>query len=329
MKNLYDIICSLLDNKQAAGLENRITKIDLKFDIDDIKITNNFFYINFNGDQITEDKLVDVLDDLLIFYCIPRTEIAKKVELFNKTQQLRHITDLKDSARALFIKSYKRHGAQLGEPGELFLYIIMEYFLNAPQIVSKMFYKQSADMPVFGADGLHIGFDKNSKGLIVYFGESKMYANLNQSLTKIKESIENFLEVKNGTTQRERDLQIINDLIEIKDEESKEYVLSYLDPYSPNSNNVKEIYSCMTIFNSDIYSKMIGKSAEEIKTLFRKEYETLANQTVTEFVSKIKDSAIKNLDFNFIVLPVDSVDNIRIKFFKKLGIEVKYDKCTK
>jgi len=329
MKNLYDIICGLLDKNQLSGIGNRITKIDLNYNVEDIKITNNFFYINFNKDKITEDKLVDVLEDLLVFYCIPRTEIAKKLELYKKTNQLRHILDLREKAKSLFIKSHNRFGAQLGEPGELILYTIMEYFLDSPQIVSKMFYKQNTDMPVFGADGLHIGFDKETKNLIVYFCESKMYGELSDSLTKIKESLEKFLELKNGTTQRERDLQIINDLIEINDDEEKDYILSYLDPYSENSNNIQEIYSCMTIFDSDIYSKMTGKTTDEIKILFKKEYEKIALRAVNNFVQKIKDSEINALDFNFIVLPVDSVDNIREKFFAKLGLKVKYDKQAK
>lgn len=325
MRNLYDIVYGLLNNKQFEGLENRITKVEFEVVVHEIEISNNFFYINFSGDTITEDKFVNVLEDLLIFYCIPRTELSKAIDLYNKTGILRHITNLKDAAKKLFIKSYKRFGAQLGEPGELIMYVIMEYFIQAPQIVSKMFYKQSSDMPVFGADGLNIGFDSKSKNLIIYFCESKMYAELNDSLTKIKTSIENFLEIKNGTNQRERELKIINDFIEVGNVEEKDYILSYLDPYSTNSNNVKEVYSCMTIFNSDIYAKMKGKSNEEILDLFRKEYEVLATNAINSFVSKIRDSSIKNLSFNFIVLPVDSVNNIREKFFSKLGIEVNYD----
>ena len=326
MDNLYNIVCDLLQNVQFKGIENRITRTNFHVEVKDIKIMNNFFYINFNGDKITEDKLVDVLDDLLVFYCIPRTEIVKVLDLYSKTGQLRDLLNLKENAKNLFIKSYKRFGAQLGEPAELIMYVIMEYFLESPQIVSKMFYKQNTDMPVFGADGLHIGFDKQSKSLIVYFCESKMYAQIGTSLTKIITSIENFIEVKNGSTQRERDLKIINDFIEIGDSEKKEYILSYLDPYSPNSNNVKEIFCCMTIFNSDIYVKMRGKKSEEISKLFKSEYEKLATEVVENFVSKIKKSNIRDLEFNFLVLPVDDVDNIREKFFSKLGLEVKYDK---
>ena len=94
MTNLYDVIINFLDKKQFSGIENRISKIDFDLVVDDIKITNNFFYISFNNDKITEDRFVDVLDDLLMFYCIPRTEIAKALENFNKTQKFKYITDL-------------------------------------------------------------------------------------------------------------------------------------------------------------------------------------------------------------------------------------------
>ena len=42
MKNLYDIICGLLDKNQLSGIGNRITKVDLNYNVEDIKITNNF-----------------------------------------------------------------------------------------------------------------------------------------------------------------------------------------------------------------------------------------------------------------------------------------------
>ena len=91
MDNLYNIVCDLLQNVQFKGIENRITRTNFHVEVKDIKIMNNFFYINFNGDKITEDKLVDVLDDLLVFYCIPRTEIVKVLDLYSKTGQLRDL----------------------------------------------------------------------------------------------------------------------------------------------------------------------------------------------------------------------------------------------
>lgn len=121
MDNLYNIVCDLLQNVQFKGIENRITRTNFHVEVKDIKIMNNFFYINFNGDKITEDKLVDVLDDLLVFYCIPRTEIVKVLDLYSKTGQLRDLLNLKENAKNLFIKSYKRFGAQLGEPAELIM----------------------------------------------------------------------------------------------------------------------------------------------------------------------------------------------------------------
>ena len=143
MANIYDIILNLIDRNQVDGIENRICKINFDIPVCDINVTNNFFYISFNNDKITEDQFVDILDDMLIFYCIPRTIISKALENFNKTQKLKYLTDLKEDAKSLFIKSHKKYGAQLGEPGELILYVIMEYFLDAPQIVSKMYYKQN------------------------------------------------------------------------------------------------------------------------------------------------------------------------------------------
>lgn len=325
MANIYDIILNLIDRNQVDGIENRICKINFDIPVCDINVTNNFFYISFNNDKITEDQFVDILDDMLIFYCIPRTIISKALENFNKTQKLKYLTDLKEDAKSLFIKSHKKYGAQLGEPGELILYVIMEYFLDAPQIVSKMYYKQNTKLPVFGSDGLHIGYDKQNNNLIVYFCESKMYQDVGDSLTKIKESIENLVSIQDGTCQKQRDLKIINDFMEVKDEQEKQLLLSYLDPYSPNSNNVKEIFSCMTIFNSKIYKRMVGKTKDEIKQLFKDEYKDLAEDIVNKFVATIKESNIKNLEFNFIVLPVDDVDNIRSKFFAKLGIEEQND----
>ena len=65
----------------------------------------------------------------------------------------------------------QKGSSRSGEAGEIVLYILNEWVLKAPQIVSKMYLKTNANMPVHGTDGIHARFDETKKKLYLYWGK--------------------------------------------------------------------------------------------------------------------------------------------------------------
>ncbi len=58
------------------------------------------------------------------------------------------------------------------ELGEIALYFLLESYLKAPQIVSKMSLKTTGDKNFNGSDGIHFGIYHNKK--CIFYCESKL-----------------------------------------------------------------------------------------------------------------------------------------------------------
>jgi len=63
--------------------------------------------------------------------------------------------------------------------------------------------KTNSQMHVHGADGLHVGVDTEAKRLVLYWGESKIYANATDAIRKCLSSLAPMLRTdENGSAQQ-------------------------------------------------------------------------------------------------------------------------------
>lgn len=273
-------------------------------------------YIAFRDDQPTFDDFIDVAVDHIIPFCLPRSEIRAARDALCKGDHVaagRTMTRLSEKARALFIKA-KKGSHRSGEAGEIVLYILNEWILRAPQIVSKMYLKTNNQMPVHGTDGIHARYDDSSKKLYLYWGESKAHANLKSALASALDSISDF--VQNAHEKREIEIVAAYADLDGLDNKSKEAILRYLDPYDENSNDRVASHSCLLIFQ---YAKPPEAKPGKAEAAFRE----MVQATLENFVADIKKVVEgKNLSpqrFEFFLLPVPSVQDFRDKFQSKIG----------
>ena len=320
---------SLVDLKNAGqylGIEHRICEIEDKFDFDtSLRVLGRFFYLTFRDKAPTEKEFAKFIYDKIIRYCIPRSKFQAAMKKLNETGDERHITELHDVARNLFVKSLKERGAQLGEPGELIAFIILEAFFNAPQIACKMFLKTSEKMPVHGSDSVHIRMSNDGKKLELFWGEAKLYSELSTALDKALNSISEFINGKKDSADprvpRDRDIDIIKNHPNIESEDMKSALLKYFDPYESESNYWKEIYTCMVGFDFSLYDKLKDVQEKDVEDYFRKNYIERIKSACRLFEDKIKSCNLKELEFAFILLPFKSLENFRNEFYKLLGIK--------
>ena len=303
------------------GIQNRICELNYPV-TSDINLKGRFFYLSFKNQKPSEEEFAKFIYDKIINYCIPIKKRKYNETKYYETGEYRYINDMHDQAKHLFVKSLKERGAQLGEPGELIMFILLEAFLDAPQISCKMFLKTSEKMPVHGSDGIHIKYNPEDDSLTVYWGESKLYKDLPHALDKICESISSFNDTdKDGRTPRDRDIDIIKDYPNVEDASAKEALLNYFDPYSEQSNKVKEVFCCMAGFDYELYYSLVGTNDEDVEQYFRKKYVDRIRTCCSLFSDKIVKSGLQDLEFTLLLLPFKSVENFRTLFFNNLGLE--------
>jgi len=146
-----------------------------------------FYYLGLRDGLPMLKELCEHLGKTLVDFCLPRSELLAAKEKYDDTGDETVFYDLITKARRLFIRA-RNETKRSGEGGELILFNLLEMH-GAPQVVSKMYLKTSAEMPVHGSDGLHLGPGKPPTDLIVYFGESKLHASYDNSLADALKSV--------------------------------------------------------------------------------------------------------------------------------------------
>ena len=305
-----------------TGIEHRICEIKTTINpCSDVQINGRFFYLTFRNKKITEQEFAKFIYDKIVRYCIPRKKYNEAVAKFIESGDERFLNDLHDQARNLFVKSMKKHGAQLGEPGELIAFVILEAFFNAPQIACKMFLKTSEKMPVHGSDSVHVKLMENDQ-LELIWGEAKLYEKLSDAFDKAINSVDEFVNGKPdeaGRTPRDRDIDIIKDMPDVDNPKIKEALLEYFDPYEKRSNEWKELFFCLVGFDYSLYSKLQGSSNEEVENYFKQKYMERITTAVSLFETKIKEKNLNDLEFILVLLPFENLENFRSEFSKLLG----------
>lgn len=321
-----NILHDLSNAGKYDGIEHRICEITTDIPhVENVKLTGRFFYLSFRNKTITEKEFAKFVYDQIIRYCIPRWKNNEALQKVINTQNERFIIELHDQARDLFVKSLKKKGAHLGEPGELISFIILEYFFNAPQIACKMFLKTSEQMPVHGSDSVHIRMNGESDSLELIWGESKMYSELSTAFDEALKSIDGFTKVDSNSAAtrapRERDIDIIKDMPNVPNEEMKKALCNYFDPYSEYSNKWSESFCCFIGFDYPLYRQLESLSDNAIEAYFREQYQERIKSAYSLFANKISAKKLNSLDFILVLLPFMNLDNFRSEFYRLLGVD--------
>jgi len=275
-------------------------------------------YVSFQAGVQTIDDFIDLLANHIVPFCLPRTAIRHAQNAIISGDYVtagRIASELVNKANALFIKA-KKGSHRSGEAAEILLYILNEWILKAPQIVSKMYLKTNNNMPVHGTDGIHARYDEDSKKLYVYWGESKAHKTLNGALDSALSSIDEF--IKDGQEKREIDIiSSYSDLADIKDE-AKKALLDYLDPYSQASLNRVPCFSCLLIHQFD-HKNDPQLSDEDIEAAYVSAVNASFQAFIDDIKSKIEAKGLSLRRFEFFLVPVPSAQAFRDKFQAKIG----------
>jgi Cap4 SAVED domain len=257
------------------------------------------------------------LADQIIGYCLPRKRLLKVISKHatNPNDLSSAMAALRREARKAFQEYRVAHPARSGEGGELLAYAFTEHFLRAPMAIAKMHTKTNTEMPVFGADGVHLRYLVDAGVLEVIYLESKVHKTIASGARDAAESIRDFLE----GSQRGHELRLALDFgnFDHLDEEAQQALEDFLDPYAgARTADRRDRHACLLAYSEPAY-KAVGDGAEmkEIRTKFGEGCEPRATSVANAY-------AAKNLPSDRIttfILGLPSVAEFRREFERALS----------
>lgn len=264
------------------------------------------------------EPFIDAVGDYIAHFCLPRAEIERvysKQGLLGGFDFHAEITRLNQRALNLFRKA-SAEANRNGEAGELILFILTEWLLEAPQLVAKMSLKTNTDMPVHGADGIHVKFSPDTGRLILYSGEAKLHKDVRGTISSAVASIADAL----SHDKIRHELELVQRYIQFSGlaPAARDSLLRYLDPFDEQSNDRFDVVTCLIGFDFEAYS-ILPKHGNNANQVFSQ----LAAKCLTEvgisMATALKKANLETNHVELFLLPVPSVEKLRDRFQDRIG----------
>jgi hypothetical protein len=180
-----------------------------------------------------------------------------------------------------------------------------------------MVLKTNSEMHVHGSDGIHAGVNDDGK-LALYWGESKLYQNVNEAVKACFTSLAPFLLDTGGSNAtQERDLQLMRDGLSLDDPNLLEALKRFLDPDDPTFNKMEYRGLCLVGFDSKSYPT----SPNSIKTLKVKQaIETSFKSYKKQILNVVTEKQLESFTIEIFCLPFPSVEKFRMAFRNELSL---------
>lgn len=226
------------------------------------------------------------------------------------------ISRLEQEARSLFIRA-RKSSHRTGEAGELLLYLLTEWLLDAPQIIAKMSLKTSAQMPVHGSDGIHVRFDAEAGRLIFYSGEAKFHSDLSKAIKSAVASI------KTGSSREkmQHEIELVQRHIDFTglNEAARASLLRYLDPFDSAYNDRLEVVTCLIGFDFAAYANLHTDGSDAPDASFKALAIDKLREVGPAFATALADAGLPRQRVELFLFPVPSVSVLRDLFQDQIG----------
>lgn len=282
-------------------------------------ITIRGHYLPFQG---AKPRLGELLEQISIYICnfaLSRSEIDavhQKVQGASDQDKMLAYVRLRDTAAELFIKAQKSTNRN-GECGELLLYLLTEWILEAPQLLAKMSMKTTSSMPVHSSDGIHVKFDVQSNKLIFFWGEAKIHKRIGSALSDAVTSISSALE----HSKLKEDIRLVRRFISTTglSAEAQAKIVEYLDPLSESYDQKLYASTCLIGFDFAAFGKLAGVKPNEIESFFVKELEEELKKATDSLQSLLASKNVSHHKLEVFFLPVESVTQLRDDWQLRIG----------
>ena len=278
------------------------------------EISSHCFHIVFDLDESNnivqnEKAWIEEIFDAIPFFALGQDkalEISKDSPRKATKQGIKLLYDIKEIREAnkeyltnpklKFDDKYLKRG----EFGELILYYLLQEKLGKPQLISKLYFKDSYNSVVHGFDAVH--FDRNSKEL--WIGESKFYIDKNSALRDLVDDLYNHFNIDFFNQEFAIIKRRFGDL-GIQDDD----INTLVDPQTKLLSKIININACFfALFDSEIvnsfsYEAGTDKPSQQFLDVLKKAVE----KTKVYFDKKISTYPYKDkLKIHLFLFPVNS-----------------------
>lgn len=312
MENLLISAFEKLVSGNPDDLKAYLLEIGSNEEIDGTQSELHIHMLRLDGNNRPRiNDLAVYLAYCIIDYCIPKKDIVEATEKDAKFRTKQYTSQLYRKAESLFTDL-----KNTGEGGELLLSIMMQRILGIPQLLCKMPLKTNPEVHYHGADGLYGIFDTSAQKFCLYWGESKIYSDLDQALSDCFDSIKGLLVEEGATgTQRARDLELFRDNIDFDNEELENAVLQYLNPDSEYYLSLEYRGACLVGYDEEAYPNDMSKLESEIFN----EIKTKIGVFKSKINSRLKfRTPLDQFKMHIFIVPFSSVEAFRNKLLGEL-----------
>lgn len=286
--------------KNSEEIRKVLQEVDLNWTWKDIPVDVRLIFLKCSNGKCDVTPLFGVIkDSLMANFVFAHTYIEEKLAI-----------ESPETSEKLFkqaVRFLSKHTAQ-GELGELLLFTLLDVYLGAPKILSKVVQKTASRMPVFGADAVHAQYVDGAFRL--YLGESKLYKEFKGAASEATKSISNALK----NYQHEFDLIETHINFPEIDDELKRELLSALDPFDNDGVKEEALYSpCFIGFAEP--------SCFEDEKMYIESYTDKAADYISDFYSKLAKNGNQCDKTTLLMLPFSSISDAVDGFIKYMGIE--------
>ena len=306
-------------HRDYSKLAPRIRSLEHSITCECENVTLRLHFPSLRQGKATVYELVDTVLHFLIPFALPRSEIAAVNNLYGKIsvdEFTLKTSQLFQSAISLFIRANKATNRN-GEAGELLLYLLTEWILSAPQLIAKMSLKTSSDMPVHGADGVHVRYSSERSKLILYWGESKFYEDVAQAIVAAVKSISNALDPK----KMQHELELVQRNIDFSglDAVAQSELLRHLDPFDEASNERHDVITCLIGFDFEAFKQITASDGDTAEEKFCELAKTKLAALSKTASNTLKAAGLAGQTIEIFFFPVPSVQDFRDLFQAKIG----------
>lgn len=307
--NAPSIPCRYPSN-HASGFLTEVTDV---FEVQGTTLTLRAHFLRHHGTTIRTAGFAQHLSKLLLDFATPRSQLAAAASAYNATGSGEEFMRLQSEARALFANRVS------GEGGELILFYLTECLLQIPQLLCKMRLKTSSEMHVHGVDGIHGRFTQGGR-LQLWWGESKMKADVNSAITDCLDGLARYLPDQGGASSPlNRDLQLLSDHLDLNDEGTQKVILALLDQSSPDFPSTEFCGVGLAAFDHSPYPNLEVKEqrdeTQNALSLALKTWEKKAKAVVQK-------KGLTGVTLELFFLPMNSVETFRKEFLTALTLPV-------
>ena len=277
------------------------------------EISSHCFHIVFDLDESdnivqNEKGWIEEIFDAIPFFALgqnkaleiskdsPRKAVKQGIKLLYDVKEIREANkEYLTNPKLKFDDKYLKRG----EFGELILYYLLQEKLGKPQLISKLYFKDSYNSVVHGFDAVH--FDKNSKEL--WIGESKFYIDKNSALRDLVDDLYKHFNIDFFNQEFAIIKRRFGDL-GIQDDD----ISTLVDPQTKLLSKIININACFfALFDSEIVNSFSYEAGTDKPSQHFLVLKKAVEKTKVDFDKKISTYPYKDmLKIHLFLFPVNS-----------------------